>query len=247
MKDYINHFQNESQVVHYVDPAKALEAERQLLDQFKNLSANFHIAWWSTTQSLIAPRSLRRAGNIEEAAALLSSMGWPLHFRQTGGDVTPQGPGILNIAVAFALDPTERPSISAVYEIFCEPLVQWLIKHGCRARTGCVPGSFCDGEYNIVVGTQKIAGTAQRWTRVRGVQLRQVVFAHALILLDADIDAGVAAINNLYEICGLDRSVNCRAHANLSDVLVKKEPQWQDCLVTSLNESYTRELGYLTS
>lgn len=236
-----------SLIDHYSDPADALYAERVLVERFKDPSVNYHIAWWTTTQSLVAPRSLRRVPHIEDAMNLSASSGWPVFFRQTGGDVTPQGAGVLNIAIAFALDPTERPSISAVYQIFCAPMIQWLQERGCDAASGFVPGSFCDGEYNIVIGDRKVVGTAQRWIRIRADEPRQIVFAHALMLLDADLNAGVTAINRLYENCQLGRSVRRPVHANMSDLLVMPAPDWRDTLIGSLNELYIQELTALTS
>lgn len=237
----------ESLVDHYSDPGDALKAERSLIEQFKNPAVQYHIAWWTTTQSLIAPRSMKRVNDIEDASKHSAYRGWPVYFRQTGGDVTPQGPGVLNLALAFALDPTERPSISAVYQMFCAPIVQWLIERDCDANTGYVPGSFCDGEYNVIAGTQKVAGTAQRWARIRADESRQIVFAHALFLLDADIEAGVSAINQLYENCGSSQSVVCPVHTNLKDVLSNNTSHWRDAFVVSLNETYTQELKALTS
>ncbi len=247
MSLFTNVSNNLSLIDHYSDPADALKAELLLVEQFKNPSVNYHIAWWATTQSLIAPRSLQSVPNIKDATNISASCGWPVYFRSTGGDITPQGEGILNVAVAFALDSTEQPSISGVYEIFCAPMLGWLQEHGCSAQNGFVPGSFCDGEYNIVVNARKFAGTAQRWTRVRAIESRQIVFAHALLLFDAKIDAGVEAINRFFEHCNLDRSVQSLAHVNLNEVLETPSIHWQEDFVRSLNEKYSRELKALTS
>ena len=242
-----DHTDRQSLIDHYSDPAEALEAERMLVERFRDPAVNYHVAWWTTSQSLVAPRSLKRAPDIENAMSLSASSGWPVFFRQTGGDVTPQGAGVLNVAVAFALDPTEQPSITAVYQMFCTPMIGWLNERGCNAQTGFVPGSFCDGEYNIVVNVRKVAGTAQRWTRIRAGEPRQIVFAHALLLLDADIKQGVAAINQLYESCQMERVVQTPVHANLRDLLIKPAPDWQDELVRELSDIYTAELIMLTS
>ncbi|MFK7858154.1 MAG: hypothetical protein AB8B64_05020 [Granulosicoccus sp.] len=234
-------------IVHFSDPADALEAERLLIDEFKNPYVNYRIAWWTTSQSLIAPRSLQRKHDINDAMALSAYHNWPVYFRQTGGDVTPQGSGVLNVAVAFALDPLERPSISGIYQLFCTPMIQWLKEHGCNAQTGLVPGSFCDGEYNIVVNRRKVAGTAQRWARVRAKESRQIVFVHALILLNADLDIGVSAINRFYESCSLERSVKSHRHTNFMDVLDPPAIYSQEAFAESLNERYKYELDALTS
>ena len=234
-------------IEHYPDPADALEAERALVDRFRDPSVNYHMSWWTTTQSLVAPRSLKRAPGIDNAIKLSACSDWPVFFRQTGGAVTPQGAGVLNVAVAFALDPIERPSIVAVYEMFCAPILRWLQDRGCDAHTGFVPGSFCDGEFNIVLQNRKLAGTAQRWTRIRANESRQIVFAHALLLLDANLEAQVAAINRLHDNCQVQQVIQTCKHVNIHDVLVKPPIDWQASMVKDLSNLYENELIALTS
>ena len=131
--------------------------------------------------------------------------------------------------------------------MFCAPLIRWLQKQGCAAQTGFVPGSFCDGEYNVVVQNRKVAGTAQRWTRIRACEMRQVVFAHALLLMDARLEAGVAAINQLYKSCSEKQVVQASRQVNISDVLMQPFDSWQSSLVKDLSEKYKNELIALTS
>ena len=234
-------------IKHYPDPADALNAERKIVERFKDPSVNHHVSWWTTSQSLVAPRSLKRAPDIDSALELSAHREWPVFFRQTGGSVVPQGAGILNVTIAFALDPVEQPSIIAVYEMFCAPLIRWLQKQGCDARTGFVPDSFCDGEFNVVVQNRKVAGTAQRWTRIRADEMRQVVFAHALLLMDARLDAGVAAINQMYKNCSVKQVIQTSRQVNIRDVLIEPSECWQISLVKNLSDMYKNELISLTS
>lgn len=234
------------QIVHYPSAQEALNAEQSLVDQFKDPSVLYRMSWWTTEQCLVAPRSLKRMPKIEQAMLDSKASGWPVFFRHTGGDLTPQGPGVLNIALAFALDPSEKPSISGVYQIFCSPLLRWLSEYGCIVSTGHVDQCFCDGEYNIVVDELKVAGTAQRWTRVRGETSRQIVFAHALVLIDSDLNAGVNAINRLYGNCEMERTVQVDVHTNLTDVLHKPAVQVQGEMLSRLPRLYEDELIDLT-
>ena len=234
-------------IKHYANPADALEAERLIVERFRDPSLNYHISWWTTTQALVAPRSLKRAPDIDNALDLSAHCDWPVYFRQTGGSVVPQGAGILNVTIAFALDPIERPSIIAVYEMFCAPIIRWLQKQGCDARTGFVPDSFCDGEFNVVVQNRKVAGTAQRWPRIQADEMRQIVFAHALLLMDARLEAGVAAINQLYKCCSVKQVIKPSKQVNIRDVLMEPSDSWQTSLVKDLSDMYRNELVALTS
>lgn len=236
-------------VHHFPDPEEALKSERQLIERFRDPLINYQIMWWTTSQSLIAPRSMKRQPDLERAIDESASRGWPVCFRQTGGDITPQGKGLLNIALAFALDPVEQPTISSVYQMFCAPMLQWISENGVQVCTGFVPGSFCDGEYNIVAGNRKVGGTAQRWTRIRTRkdESRQIVFAHALLLLDSDLNASVSAINQLYKACRMDRTIQVQMHTNLGDILLNPVTDWQNAIVLDLHRQYSSELSALTS
>ena len=234
-------------IKHYPDPADALNAERQIVERFKDPLVKYQMSWWTTAQSLVAPRSLKRATSIDSAMKLSAHCGWPVYFRQTGGSVVPQGAGFLNVTIAFALDPVERPSIIAVYEMLCTPVIRWLQRQGCNAQTGFVPGSFCDGEFNVVVQGQKVVGTAQRWTRVHAHEMRQIVFAHALLLMDARLEAGVAAINQMYKSCHTKQIIQASRQVNIGDVLMEPADSWQTSLVNDLSDIYKNELITLTS
>jgi lipoate-protein ligase A len=78
-----------------------------------------------------------------------------------------------------------------------------------------VQDCFCDGAYNVVVDGKKVMGTAQRWTRVKSTESRQIVFAHALLLFEADLNPCINAVNQLYLACGIEKSVKVSAHTNL--------------------------------
>lgn len=228
-------------------PEKALELERSIVTRFSNPALSTVLEFWTTDQCLVAPVSLKRHAQYEKACKDMRRSGWPVVIRSTGGGVTPQGPGILNVALAYALDPVEKPSINGVYEMFCAPLISLLGDFDTAARTASVPCCFCDGEYNIVVGDQKIMGTAQRWTRVQTPTTRQIVFVHALILLDADIESSVGAINQLHMACGIDQNIKSSAHINLRDVAKRQGEHFsQQRVVQKLSGLYHTELAALT-
>jgi len=232
---------------HHVTPAEALQREDAMIERFRDPQTYYALEFWTTSQCLIVPKSLTRAAQFRNACDDLSQSGWPVFVRRTGGGVTPHGAGILNISLAYALDVSEQPSIRGVYEMFCSPLLALMSGLGCEAESGAVPGSFCDGAYNIVVDGKKVMGTAQRWTRVRSNVSRQIVFAHAMLLVNADIQSGVRAVNKLSEACDMENVVLAKKHVNINQLVDNTNQSVdQHTIVSTLKEAYLPELMSLT-
>ena len=144
-------------------------------------------ALWTSPPGLVAPLSYRRHAQLEAACAASSAQGWPVRLRRSGGGVVPQGPGILNVTLAYPCTGAAGDMAERVYVHLCQLLTNALAKLGIAAFPSSVQGSFCDGRFNLAVNhqgsTRKIAGTAQYWRRAKG---RQAVLAHALLIVDAD-------------------------------------------------------------
>ncbi|MFK7890348.1 MAG: hypothetical protein AB8B63_05995 [Granulosicoccus sp.] len=232
--------------LHYA-PENAIRFEDSIISRFENPATSYVIEFWHTDQCLVVPLSMANRSSHSEACQQMQASGWPVVVRRTGGGVTPQGPGIVNVAVAYAPDPVESPTVQGVYEFFCTPPVRALKQVGLDAGTSSVRGSFCDGKYNVVVAERKVMGTAQRWTRIRSTHVRRVVFAHALILLDADISAAADAINRFYRISGVDCSIRDVVHENVFSLA--REQGFcvdQNQFVNALSKLYASELDALT-
>ncbi|WP_295557802.1 hypothetical protein [uncultured Hyphomicrobium sp.] len=198
--------------------------ERQLLDAAAARGAGCDWAVWRTHQSLVVPSQTANAANFYVASLDMSLRGWPVYVRDTGGDVTPQSPGVINASAAFVVPRTTDLSIRATYQRFCAPLLEFLGAHGIDAYLSSVPGAFCDGAFNIVVDGLKLAGTAQRW---RLVQLRDgrpgvAVLAHAAILADPDIEFSISATNRFYRLCGEEREVDPARHTSLATLFTPR-------------------------
>jgi lipoate-protein ligase A len=196
--------------------AAAIDHERALLDRVAGGAADRALSFWTTEACLVAPRNLTVRPGFAAAAALLAADGMRVHERDTGGDLMPQGPGIVNVTLVFATPAAAQLSIAEAYDALCRPIEALLARHGVAARRGPVPGAFCDGAHNIAVGSGKLAGTAQRWRR--GRDGRTTILAHAAIICAGDLDAPAAAANRLYAACGLDRRVNPALHLRLFDL-----------------------------
>ena len=170
--------------------------------------------WMAEARALVCPAAFRRKRGFDAAARTTAARNWPLHLRPTGGGAVPQGPGVLNLALAFTAGPDF--GIEAGYHLVTDVLRHALGPFGRSLATGATPDSFCDGAWNLSVAGQKLVGTAQRIRPAGGGRRR--VLVHALILLEGDLSAGVEAVNGLHADLGLPR-VTDQAHTTLAHVL----------------------------
>lgn len=154
---------------------------------------------WTGQRALVAPLSYRRHATLDAACDASKARGWPVRLRRSGGGVVPQGPGILNVTLAYPCMGAAGDMAEPVYTHLCQLIAKALAGLGITAQAGSVQGSFCDGRFNLAVSHQglvrKIAGTAQYWRRAAG---RQAVLAHALLLVDTD-PADLSAQANQFE------------------------------------------------
>lgn len=159
-------------------------------------------AIWHTERSLVVPRSYRRYDGFEAACQRFAQEGWPVTVRQTGGGIVPQGPGIVNLSLAYSVDGPPMQHSEAGYLLICQLLAEALNAVGIEAFPAAVDGSFCDGRYNLAVqragAAVKIAGTAQSWRRKPGSKNAHLGLVHALVLIDTDT-AAATHIANAFE------------------------------------------------
>ncbi len=150
-------------------------------------------ALWTAPAGLIVPRSYRRFDRFESARAESAARGTPVWLRPSGGGIVPQGPGIVNLSLAFATMAAPDGLGRAVYDGLCDLLGAALAGFGIDAEPREVSGSFCDGRFNLAVAGRKIAGTAQYWKHLGPG--RRAVLAHALLIVDADADEITSRVN----------------------------------------------------
>lgn len=151
---------------------------------------------WQAPLGLVAPLSYRRHVRLDAVCAAFAARGCPVRLRRSGGGVVPQGPGILNLSLAWRVAGLPGTQADNVFMQLCGVLTRALAALHIDARPRAVTGSFCDGRYNLAVGSRKIAGTAQYWRRAGD---RHAVLAHALLLVDADTTE-LTALANDFEV-----------------------------------------------
>ncbi|HEU0229178.1 MAG TPA: lipoate--protein ligase family protein [Burkholderiaceae bacterium] len=192
---------------------------------------------WRTGQGLVVPRTYHRLPRFAEACRRFARLGWPVTVRQSGGGLVPQGPGILNISLAYMAAGQPLSQSDAAYQSLCALISGALNDLGIATRPQAVTGSFCDGRYNLAwlddSGTaRKIAGTAQLWRRVapegdtptiRDAPGRtdavQVVLAHALLLAAVDTDAVTRIANGFERASGHDKHYDPDTISSLHAIL----------------------------
>lgn len=164
---------------------------------------------WQTPRSLVVPRSYRRFEAFNAACEQFAARGWPVTVRLTGGGIVPQGPGILNLSLAYPVQGPPMQHSEAGYRLICGLLEAALRSLGVEAFPVAVEGSFCDGRYNLAVSQNgeavKIAGTAQSWRRVAGSRDQHIGLVHGLILVDADSAVLTQAANDFEAAIGSAR------------------------------------------
>jgi lipoate-protein ligase A len=193
----------------------ALAQEMDLLAKAAADPSQKHILFWQSNQALVAPRKLSSNPEFARAEAALATLGWPVHTRATGGDVTPQGPGIVNVSLIYASH--GPPDIDATYDTLCTPMERTL---GPNATRGWNPGAFCDGAYNVQWQGKKFAGPAQRLKRCKNSD-RSAVLAHALMLMSPPSKDAIDALNLFLEILGEPRRIDANCHTGLPSGLTQ--------------------------
>jgi len=185
---------------------------------------------WQTRRSLVVPRSYRRFDAFASACDRFAAQGWPVSIRQTGGGIVPQGPGIVNLSLAYCVQGPPMQHSEAGYLLICRILTHVLHVLGIEAFPAAVEGSFCDGRYNLAVRwrgeTVKIAGTAQSWRRVPGGGDQYVGLVHGLVLLDTDSAFLTQAANAFEEAIGSERRYQAGKVISAAELLGRSQGLW---------------------
>jgi lipoate-protein ligase A len=196
-------------------PEDGLSAEMALLANVAGGAERAAFLWSARAPGLVLPERFTRTPDFEATANAMAAEGWPVVPRRTGGGITPQGPGVLNLALAFRVEPGASRTIRRSYAEICDPLAEGLATLGIKAAAMPVAGSFCDGDYNLAVKAhkgegRKIVGTAQRW---RG----SACLCHALVLTDIALEPAVAAVQALSDGLGHAARFDVTKHCRVAD------------------------------
>lgn len=165
---------------------------------------------WQGTPGWVVPRRLTALPAWGEVQARHDAA---LQVRPSGGGLVPQGPGVWNLSLAWPAGAATPADMHAIYAALCDSLAAAFARLGVIAAPGAVPGSFCDGRWNLAVNGRKLVGTAQAWRRFGG---RPVVLAHAVIVVTADPAELTSRANRLEAELGQDTPYRADALTSLA-------------------------------
>lgn len=159
---------------------------------------------WENGRALVVTARETRLRDFPHARETLEAEGWPVVERDSGGTAVPHGPGILQASLTIPQDRLRAGALEAVYEALCEPVRRTLSALGVDTGYGEVPGSFCDGRFNLVANGRKIAGTSQRWRGGLPPSRRNgaYVLAHMVLFVEADMRRMTELVNRFYFLAG---------------------------------------------
>lgn len=186
----------------------------------------------SFSRCLVATVRESRMHNFEAAQKVLAAEGWPVVVRCSGGSCVPQGRGVVNLSLIHPKVKGWR--LEDGYRLLCTLLRELLADYGLDAVTGDVPGSFCDGSYNLQVDGQKLVGTAQRWAG--GSRDSAAVLAHACLLVDLDLVEATEKINTLYKLCNNPQQFQPHACTSLRKCLGPRTSQSTESFVEEVRQ-----------
>nr|WP_245513984.1 hypothetical protein [Antarcticimicrobium luteum] len=158
---------------------------------------------------------MARLPGFARACTRAADAGWPVHLRATGGDLVPQGPGIVNLTLMFREPQGAASTLEDAYKRLTAPICEALSDAGIPSRYGAVSGAFCDGRFNVIVTGRKFAGTAQRWRPMAG---GMAVQTHAMMLIRTPDENTIATLNRFYQDCGINRVIHAMAHVGLQEL-----------------------------
>lgn len=176
---------------------------------------------WEAEQGLVVPRTYQRYAGFEHACEQSEQASWPVTVRQSGGGIVPQGPGIINLSLAYSAHGKPLDHSDAAYQLICDVVSHALQEFGIASHPQAVEGSFCDGRYNLAVGqgaqARKIAGTAQVWRKHPQAvgSDQQIVLVHALILARVDIQNICSLANHFEQLLGSNKCYDSERVASL--------------------------------
>ena len=204
-----------------VDPSTNEASRRVAYDELllKQVAAGEKpptIRIWRNRQCLVATKKESHKPGFDAACTASALQDWPVAVRRTGGSCVPHGPGVLNLALVYPRPLDIEWSMEDSYTLLCSPLEQLLQNYGLKVKTGEVPGSFCDGKFNLQVENRKLVGTSQRWKGNPTVP-GSFILSHACLLVDLDLLDATARINELYRLCGNEQQFNPAACSTLRE------------------------------
>lgn len=191
------------------------EKEDELIAQVQSSQLSQVLLLWQVKSPTLVLPAGKKWSASEDLKNALHYSGWKLFSRKTGGAPVPQVPGIINLSHIYTWPDTEPYDIKKAYLDLCAILTVFFEQLGVKVDVHATPNSYCDGDYNLNIGGQKVVGTAQRVLLKKGGG--KVVLSQACILIDADVDKIVEPVHLCNQLCDHSDDIRGDVHTPLFD------------------------------
>lgn len=198
-------------------PQDAIDRDMLLAERHAHAGENGRwLRLWHNRRCVVASRHQARSPHFARAKAVSQASGWPVATRRSGGTAVVHRPGIWNLSLLSLSQPGDDFSIGRDYDALLMILRDMLGAIGVACDNGDVPGSYCDGKYNLRWRGRKLAGTAACVTRCGN---RTVRLFHASLLVSGSIDDDLDAIGRFEAALGEPARYDPAAHVTVRQIL----------------------------
>lgn len=167
---------------------------------------------WQNRHCLVVPRHWSRLPGF--AHAIMDSP-LPVALRASGGSAVAHGPHILNLSMVWLVAGDQPAGIEDGYRQMAAPILAALSDMGIAAGLARVPGSHCDGSFNLAVAGRKLAGTAGL---IRPAGAWRGLLLHASLCL-ADDPGDLPAIIAFEQCLGRSAPYQPATHMSLAEAM----------------------------
>ena len=146
-----------------IDVAEQFAIERSAVAEVVATSAP-RLWLWRPSNAIVL--TARERDLVQSTTARsFATQGWPVVVRDSGGG--PVALGHLCLNVSWLTPVHGAVSIERSYSAFCEPLIAAMAQLGLAAHCAALPGSYCDGRFNLLVDGRKLAVLVYRYNNHR--------------------------------------------------------------------------------
>ncbi len=91
---------------------------------------------WQAPQGLVVPGSYRQFTDLPAVSAHFAARGWPVWLSRSGGGLVPQGPGIINLSLAWPVQQPLGEAAEPIYHSLCAVLQRTARFGRCASHPG---------------------------------------------------------------------------------------------------------------
>ncbi|MFC7050885.1 lipoate--protein ligase family protein [Emcibacter nanhaiensis] len=176
----------------------AVEEDTRLLTEVHETAGQPVIRLWTNSPSIVVPTRDSRLPEFEQARTTMQQHGYEVAVRSSGGTAVLHNAQVLNASVIFRTPKADKVSMELGYQKLLDLFDLLVPELAGRAYFASIPGAYCDGDYNLVIDGQKIAGTAQRIKSAGAHIDHRTILAHMSLLVTVDALQMEKVINLYY-------------------------------------------------